>query len=181
MITPKSMNFLQIGIIKQIMKTTTRILPLLINAVLLILNSSCVIIHGNDDDYSVNFILENGTEHKIELKFFNQGKLKDRAVLSKKGDNYTQSDRQGGGGGYQAAPFIAFNSPDSLIIIFDDSRKAKLIQDPEKYNIMMLEGIDKDFLYDVAPYKTINPYKKLNKENYKFTFTEKDFENAIAF
>ena len=140
---------------------------MIIKTIVYIILSLCVFCFGTRNVPIRIYILENGTEHKIELNFFHGGGLKDSIVLFRKGDIYARSSSV-----FTSRPVDAFGYPDSVSITFDNSRKAKLIRYYQKYK---LEGIDKDFLY----YK--QPYKAINKENYKFTFTEEDFENAIAF
>ena len=135
------------------------------------------------EKYLRHFTLENGTNHEIELRFYRYGRqtfMRDN-VLSSKGDIFTRSAWFSPRYGSDPLLYDAFQVPDSLIIIFDDSRIAitkrplpKL--DDDSTTVLgktdtVLIGIDKYLFSDEA-------YTIESKESYRYIFTEQDYENA---
>lgn len=136
--------------------------------VFLLLNSSC---DNHRDKFVRNYILENSTQHKIELKFYNDGTqyyVGDN-ILSNQGEMFVRHSTDSGP--HRASALSAFQDPDSLVIIFDDIRKAKIVWDGHNTS---LEGIDKNLLSDEA-------YIIENNENYRYVISEEDYNNAIEF
>ncbi len=133
------------------------------------------------EKYLRHFTLENGTNHEIELRFYRYGRqtFMDDNVLSSKGDIFTRSAWFGPRYGSDPLLYDAFQGPDSLIIIFDDSRIA-ITKTTSKWNEdstvylrtdPLLIGIDKYLFSDEA-------YTIESKESYRYIFTEQDYENA---
>lgn len=161
------MNFLLIGIKNLLKMNTRKYFKLSLITGMLILIVSC---DRNDDNKFIrSYILENSTNHKIELKFFNRGERyfigdnilnENRTIFSRK-----SSDQMA----RVASAIAAYQGPDSLVIIFDNNRKGKITWNGDNTT---LEGINKNLFSDEV-------YTIENNENYRYVFIEEDYNNAI--
>ncbi|MCL5245181.1 hypothetical protein M4I21_05130 [Cellulophaga sp. 20_2_10] len=136
---------------------------------MLILIVSCD--RNNDNKFTRNYILENGTEHKIELRFYKLGvqifDFENQNVLNDTGAVFSQSVIEDSFAPAEASG--AFQGADSLIIVFNNTRKSKIIWDGDNTT---LEGISKNLFSDEV-------YIIENNENYRYVFIEQDYNNAI--
>lgn len=119
------------------------------------------------------YIIENESYFRIQLLIYNY-----RGLMYINGQNNLKFsghemeisgiDRYGN----KLTPYQAFGYPDSIIILFDDYKMAKMYNphlNPGKPNTV---GIDKNLLDEKF-------YEKVDPQNYKFTFYKRDFEHAI--
>ncbi len=118
--------------------------------------------------FTRTYFLENGTNHKIELKFFKSGTIQWHHTLIEVGDFFARPAVQGRSS--KASALTAFWVPDSLIILFDESRKGIIHRKDSNFRVA-LRGIDKNLFSDEA-------YTIENNESYRYIFTEQDYENA---
>ncbi|SMO32760.1 hypothetical protein SAMN06265379_10152 [Saccharicrinis carchari] len=140
-------------------------LQLIAYAIFTLLTFSC---GGGTKDYAY-YHLANGTNYDVSMKFYKYDSMYNNISLAV-GQSYTGSAYSGEGGCGRTA-YCALDTPDSLVIIFDDNRKAKIIWNGDNTS---LGGIDKNLLSDEA-------YTIEDNENYRYVFTEQDYDNAIEF
>lgn len=126
------------------------------------------------EKFKRTYVLENGTNHKIELQFFRAGiqqhTYENKHILNEYGATFSQYVIEDVFGEADASG--AYQGPDRLIIVFDNNRKAIIEKNEATYDYM-LTGIDKNILSD-------EPYTVESNTLYRYVFTEEDYENATV-